>query len=90
MIIERDGEPLATAQVQMQDDTAYVGWVAVATSAGRLGLGTTVTRLVVERGFDEGATAAVLLASPMGAPVYRRMGFEDVGEVRGAMAARPT
>lgn len=81
VVASRDGEPVATAQVHVQGGTAYVGWVAVVPEAGRLGLGSLVTRLVVDRGFEHGADTAVLEASPMGAAVYRRMGFVDVGEV---------
>jgi ribosomal protein S18 acetylase RimI-like enzyme len=82
-----EGEPLATAQVFLHGTLAYVGWVAVARRAGRRGLGRLVTEDVVQRGLARGASAAVLMASPMGAPLYRRMGFVDVGQLRNAAAA---
>jgi ribosomal protein S18 acetylase RimI-like enzyme len=73
------GAPVATAQVFHHDGYAYVGWVAVMRSAMRRGLGWLVTAEVVNQGIARGARAAVLMASPMGAPLYRRMGFVDVG-----------
>jgi hypothetical protein len=33
---------------------------------------------------NQEASAAVLMASRMGAPLYRKMGFEDVGALRNA------
>lgn len=89
VVASRDGEAVATAQVHMQGRIAYVGWVAVVPEAGRLGLGTLVTGLVVDRGFESGADTAVLEASPMGAPVYRRMGFVDVGEAWSISSSAP-
>jgi hypothetical protein len=74
-------DPVAAASVYLTHGVAYVGWVAVASSQQRRGLGAAATALVVNRGFDLGATCATLLASPMGAPVYRRLGFVDVGGV---------
>lgn len=85
VVASRDGEPIATAQLHLQESTGYVGWVAVVPDAGRTGLGSYVTRLVIEWGFERGMDIAVLLASPMGAPVYRRMGFRDVGGLGGAV-----
>ncbi|HWH23522.1 MAG TPA: GNAT family N-acetyltransferase [Candidatus Limnocylindria bacterium] len=80
------GRPVATAQLVRYRDIAYVGWVAVVRSAMRRGLGWLLTETVVNAGLAEGLSAAVLMASPMGAPLYRRMGFIDVGEVRNAYA----
>lgn len=87
VIATRDGKPVATAQLHLSGTTGYVGWVAVVPEAGRVGLGSYVTRLVVDWGFERGIDVAVLLASPMGAPVYRRMGFRDVGGLAGATFA---
>jgi ribosomal protein S18 acetylase RimI-like enzyme len=84
-----DGEPLATAQVHLTTDIAYVAWVAVARRAMRRGLGRLVTADVIRRGLERGATATVLMASPMGAPLYRRMGFQDVGVMRNAYFETP-
>jgi GNAT superfamily N-acetyltransferase len=78
-----DGKPVATAQVFDYRGTGYVGWVATARDAMRTGLGTLVTHEVIARSRARGATLMTLQASPMGAPVYRRMGFVDVGRVRG-------
>jgi ribosomal protein S18 acetylase RimI-like enzyme len=82
--------PVATAQIFRHGDLAYVGWVSVARAAGRRGLGWLVTEEVVNFGFDHGATAAVLMASPMGAPLYRKMGFVDVGALRNVFARPAT
>jgi hypothetical protein len=90
-VVAYEGDrPLATAQVFFDGPTAYVGWVATTRAAMRRGLGTLVTHDVVARGARRGATAAVLMASPMGAPVYRRMGFVDVGWLRGIVRRRAT
>jgi len=78
------GAPVATAQIFDHGDFAYVGWVAVVREAMRRGLGWLVTEEVANHGFERGAKAAVLMASPMGAPLYRRMGFVDVGTLRNA------
>ncbi len=47
-------------------------------SHGR-GLGDALTRTATRAGFALGAQAAWLGASAMGADLYRRIGFEDVG-----------
>ncbi len=79
-VVAYDGDrPVATAQVFLSGNVAYVGWVAVVRDAMRRGLGSHVTRVVVDAGFATGKDAATLMASPIGAPVYRRMGFVDVG-----------
>jgi hypothetical protein len=81
------GLPVATAQVFFHGVTAYVGWVATAAPAMRGGLGTLVTREVIARACLRGASTVSLMASPMGAPVYRRIGFSDVAWLRSAVRA---
>ena len=46
---------------------------------GGRGLAALVTRAAGNAGFDLGARLASLQASPMGEPVYRRMGYETIG-----------
>jgi GNAT superfamily N-acetyltransferase len=89
VVAYHDGRAVATAQVFVDGETAYVGWVATRPSAMRAGLGTLVTHAVIARARRRGAELVTLMASPMGAPVYRRMGFVDVGHVRGAICRRP-
>ena len=81
------GQPVATAQVFFHGVTAYVGWVATTAAAMRGGLGTLVTRDVIARACVRGASTVSLMASPMGAPVYRRLGFSDVAWLRSAVRA---
>ena len=45
----------------------------------RRGYGAAATWAAIEVGAQRGCDHAVLQASEMGAPVYRRMGFVDVG-----------
>ncbi len=76
--------PVATAQVFLHGRTGYVGWVATTSAEMRRGLGTLVTCAAAERASLRGASTLSLMASPMGAPLYRRLGFTDVAWLRGA------
>jgi ribosomal protein S18 acetylase RimI-like enzyme len=53
--------------------------VATVEHARRRGLGDALTRMAARTGFEMGAAAAWLGASEMGAALYRRIGFEDLG-----------
>ncbi len=88
VVAYEDDAPVATAQVFRHGATAYVGWVATAATTMRRGLGTTLTNHVVRHARGHGAKVATLMASPMGAPVYRRMGFVDVASLRSAARTR--
>lgn len=76
-------DPVAGATLFLTHGVAYVGWVAVPPGQQRRGLGAAATATVVNRGYELGASCSTLMASPMGAPVYRRLGFVDVGTVVG-------
>src|SRR5262249_2345768 len=82
---DRDG-PAATATAMAARGVSYLSWVGTAPRAMRRGLGEAVTRAATAAGLELGADVPALLASPMGAPVYRRMGFADVGSLASRVA----
>jgi hypothetical protein len=59
-----------------------IGWVGTRPSAFGRGYGAALTWRVVEEGFRRGVPWLNLQASPMGAPVYRRLGFETPTQYR--------
>jgi ribosomal protein S18 acetylase RimI-like enzyme len=73
------GEPVACAMTLVSHRIAGVYYVATIERARRRGLGDALTRLAARAGFELGAGAAWLGASEMGAGLYRRIGFEDLG-----------
>lgn len=77
-----NGEAVACSMLFMADQVANVFNVAVPMAHRRRGLGAAATWEAVRRGWERGATAAALIASEMGEPVYTRMGFDPVGHVR--------
>jgi GNAT superfamily N-acetyltransferase len=85
-----DGVPVSTALLARTDDTAGVYNVATAPGHQRKGYGEAVTWAVVAEGARRGCTHAVLQASEAGYPVYRRMGFDDIGRYQQLMGPPAT
>jgi hypothetical protein len=77
-----DDEPVAAAQTILSHGIAGVYWVGTVERARGTGIGEAVTRAVTNRAFDLGARANSLQASPMGEPIYLRMGYESLYRYR--------
>lgn len=69
---------------------AYVCVIGVRQRAFKRGIGAAVTQAATQAGFDLGARVGTLMASPMGAPVYRRIGWRDVGVMANRLAFPPS
>ncbi|HEV7275959.1 MAG TPA: GNAT family N-acetyltransferase [Devosiaceae bacterium] len=72
-----DGRPVATATSFRTGDVAGVYFVFTLPEVRRRGIGASITAAALHRTLQEGARLGVLGASPMGEPVYRRMGFRE-------------
>lgn len=73
-----DGEPVSAAQCLLSHGIAGIFWVGTLEAARGRGIAEAVTRIATNWGFDRHAPAVQLQASPMGEPIYRRMGYEDL------------
>ena len=76
------GEPAATAMTFLSHGIAGIYWVGTRERHRRRGLAEACTRAVGNWAFERGAAFVALHASPMGVPVYQRMGFECVSTHR--------
>lgn len=72
------GRPLAAAMGYVLDEVVGVFGVATIASARRRGYGAALTRAAM---LAETGLPTVLAPSPQGANMYRRLGFEPVGEL---------
>lgn len=70
-------EPAACALAFRHEDSAGLFWVATKTSARKRGLGALVSAAAVDGAFRAGAKTVTLTATALGAPVYRKLGFEQ-------------
>ena len=85
-----DAGPVATAQALATHGCAYVQWVATAQRAFKRGFGAAITQATTIGGFELGASMATLMASPMGAPLYRKLGWRDVGAISSRFTMPPS
>lgn len=72
------GAPVACSAVLLTGPVAGIYNVAVTAACRGRGFGTALTWAAVAAGREAGAGAAVLQSTPLGEPVYRRMGFRTV------------
>jgi hypothetical protein len=77
-----DGCAVSGATLYLSHGIGGVGWVGTRPSAFGRGYGAALTWCVVEEGLRRGVPLLNLQASPMGAPVYRRLGFETPTQYR--------
>ncbi len=78
-VVYIDDAPASCAMTLVSHGVAGVFYVATVESARRRGLGDALTRMAARTGFALGARASWLGASEMGAELYRRIGFSDLG-----------
>jgi hypothetical protein len=77
-----DGEPASIAMTVVSNGVAGIYWVGSLERARGKGLGRAVTVAATNAGFALGAEIASLQASPMGKPIYLKMGYEWVYDYR--------
>lgn len=76
------GRAVGTALAFVAGEVAALYNIATVPDARGRGVGATVTLAVCRAAAERGARVAVLESSQMGHPVYRRIGFRDVGSFR--------
>jgi GNAT superfamily N-acetyltransferase len=83
-VVARDasGRAVAGAWTAVSHGVAGVGFVGTHADVRGRGLGTAVTAAAMRLGYAMGARSAALQASPMGRPVYARMGFREIDTYR--------
>lgn len=77
-----DGVPSATALTLYSEGAAGVYGVAALPVLRGRSLGELCTALAANAGFERGAKVVTLQASPVGLPVYNRMGFRRCDQLR--------
>lgn len=77
-----DGGPVAASAVFVEDGVAGIYDVATLPHRRGRGLGEAMTWQAIREGMARGARVAVLQPSPMGRPIYERMGLQVVARWR--------
>lgn len=75
------GNPVAAGEVFFGGGVAGIYNIATQVEFRRRGLGGAMTTAALNVAMDEGYPTTVLQASPEGEPVYRRLGFQILGQV---------
>jgi hypothetical protein len=77
-----DGKPVSIAMTIVNNGIAGIYWVGSLERARGKGLGQAVTMAATNAGFALGGEIASLQASPMGRPIYAKLGYETVFDYR--------
>jgi ribosomal protein S18 acetylase RimI-like enzyme len=79
VVVHLDGRPSATALGCLDGQVLGIYNVATLPDARRRGLGLAATHAILRDGAARGARLAVLESTADGLPLYRRLGFREVG-----------
>jgi GNAT superfamily N-acetyltransferase len=72
-----NGEPVATSQLFQGSTACAVHWVVTVPTARRRGIGAAMTTAALRDARDMGYNLAILTASPLGANIYKKIGFQE-------------
>jgi GNAT superfamily N-acetyltransferase len=78
-LLREEGRVLSGGLAHDLGDITGIYMMATATDARRRGLGAQVLRALLADARDRGQRVAVLQATELGYPLYRQMGFRDLG-----------
>lgn len=84
-----DGKPASIAMTIVNNGVAGIYWVGSLESARGKGLGRAVTVAATNAGFDLGGEVASLQASPLGRPIYAKLGYETAFDYRLLISPAP-
>lgn len=84
-----DGEPASIAMSIVNNGVGGVYWVGSHERARGKGLGRAVTVAATNAGFELGGEIASLQASPMGKPIYAKLGYETALDYRLLISPEP-
>ncbi|MEA2520170.1 MAG: hypothetical protein QOF49_2250 [Chloroflexota bacterium] len=76
LVAERDGRIVGTGVGSAHGSVGWVGTIFVAPDQRRSGFGGALTRAVADELTARGCRTLVLIATPMGRPIYEREGFD--------------
>ena len=79
--VDRGGAVRATSAATRSGETTAVFFVSTDANWRGRGVGTAMTATALRAAAEAGARRACLDASVLGAPIYHRLGFTDVGQV---------
>jgi hypothetical protein len=88
-IVYLDGEPASIAMTIVSHGVAGIYWVGSTERARGQGLGRAVTVAATNAGLALDAEIASLQASPMGKPIYTKLGYETAFDYRLLMSPPP-
>lgn len=74
-----DGDPVSTLGIWAHDEDALVAWVATVPEARGGGISTQLLEHALADARDAGLRTSTLQATKLGAPVYAKLGFRDLG-----------
>jgi GNAT superfamily N-acetyltransferase len=80
LVAELDGAIVGTGVGSVHGRVGWVGTIFVDPDRRRSGLGAALTRAVTDVLTDRGCRTLVLIATPLGRPVYERQGFDVLDE----------
>jgi GNAT superfamily N-acetyltransferase len=73
-----NGKPAATSTLFVSGTTGGLYNIITVPGARRRGIGAAMTAVALDKARELACTRGVLQATPMGAPVYRKIGFRDI------------
>lgn len=77
-----EDRPVATAMTFLSDGVASLQWVGSTHKVRHMGLGGAVTVWATNKAFERRASSCTLQASPMGAGLYKELGYETIYNYR--------